>query len=157
MSRDLTHPTRSVPLIPRLAEVWPIYWIQLIKINSYTGPATNHCPENGLSHLWTMECPNVLIIALEVVAPSFYANEYLLISKEHYERIPNNQKISTQAEVPKVVWRVQSRFSNSCRDNDVKFYKILDNIGVVNNKRSSTQPCAEMRCRFIVIREWEIP
>ena len=31
VSRDATHPTRSVPLIPRRVEVCPIYWIQIIK------------------------------------------------------------------------------------------------------------------------------
>ena len=30
-SRSVTHPTRSMLLIPRPAEVWPIYWIQQMK------------------------------------------------------------------------------------------------------------------------------
>ena len=30
-----------------------------IVIYPFTGLATNHCPENGLSHLKTIECPNV--------------------------------------------------------------------------------------------------
>ena len=25
---------------------------------SIPGPATNHCPENGLDHMCTIECPN---------------------------------------------------------------------------------------------------
>ena len=57
-------------------------------IYPFTGPATNHCPENGLSHLRMMECSNVLIISLQLVTYRFYANEYWLIATKLYERIP---------------------------------------------------------------------
>ena len=38
-------------------------------IYPFSGPATNHCPENGLSHLRKMECPNVYIIS-----PQFFTH-----------------------------------------------------------------------------------
>ena len=40
-------------------------------IYPFTGPATNHCPENGLGHLRAMEYPNVHIISPQVVALLF--------------------------------------------------------------------------------------
>ena len=40
-------------------------------IYPFNGPATNHCPENGLSHLRIMKCPNVHIISPQLVTHSF--------------------------------------------------------------------------------------
>ena len=57
-------------------------------IYPFTGPATNHCPENRLSHLQLMECPNVHIISLQLVTHHFYTNECWLIATELYKRIP---------------------------------------------------------------------
>ena len=57
-------------------------------IYPFTGPSSNHCPENGLCHLRAMECPKVYIILPQVVALLFYANEYSLTANEHYEQIP---------------------------------------------------------------------
>ena len=51
-----------------------------------TGPATNHCPGNGLGHLQIVEHPNVHIISLLLVV--HYAYEHWLIAIEPYDRIP---------------------------------------------------------------------
>ncbi len=51
---------------------WCIYTL----IYPFTGPATNHCSENGLSHFRIMECPNVHIISLQLVTHSFYTCNY---------------------------------------------------------------------------------
>ena len=42
-------------------------WCIYTQIYPLIGPATNHCPENGLSHLQIMERPNVHIISLQLV------------------------------------------------------------------------------------------
>ena len=52
-----------------------------------TGPATNHCPGNGLGHLWIGEHPNVHIILVQLVI-HYYASEHWLIATEPYDRIP---------------------------------------------------------------------
>ena len=50
------------------------------------GPATNHCPGNGLGHLWIVECPNVHIISLQLIILDD-AGEDWLIASEPYDRI----------------------------------------------------------------------
>ena len=52
-----------------------------------TGPATNHCPGNGLGHLKIVERPNVHIISLQLLI-HYYAWEHWLIATEPYDRIP---------------------------------------------------------------------
>ena len=49
-------------------------WYMYTLIYKFTGPATNHCPKNGLSHLWIMECLNVHIISLELITHYFFYN-----------------------------------------------------------------------------------
>ena len=61
---------------------WCIYTL----ICPLTGPATNHCPENELGHLWIAEHPNVHLISLQLTI--HYACEYWLIATEPYDRIP---------------------------------------------------------------------
>ena len=41
-------------------------------IYPFTGLATNHCPENGLSHLRIMESPNVHIISAQFVGHCYF-------------------------------------------------------------------------------------
>ena len=65
-------------------------WYIFTLIYPFTGPATNHCPKNGLSHLRIMECPNVHIISLQLITHRFYANEWWLIATELYKRIPTS-------------------------------------------------------------------
>ena len=62
---------------------WCIYTV----IYSLTGPATNHCPEIGLSHLWIVERPNVHIISIQFII-HYYACEHWLIATKPYDRIP---------------------------------------------------------------------
>ena len=59
-------------------------------IYPFTELETNHCPENGLSHLRLKECPNVHIISPQLVThySFFYVCEYWLIAPELYKRIP---------------------------------------------------------------------
>ena len=46
-----------------------------------TGPATNHCPGNGLGYLRLVERPNVHIISLQLII-HYYACERRLIATE---------------------------------------------------------------------------
>ena len=52
-----------------------IYIYIYILIYPFTGPATNHCPENGLGHLRIMECPDVHIISFQLITYHFYETE----------------------------------------------------------------------------------
>ena len=52
-----------------------------------TGPATDHCPGNGLGHLRIVEWLNVHIISLQLIIHG-YVCEHWLIATEPYDRIP---------------------------------------------------------------------